>query len=192
MKNRLTSSGVKIKYKSTSLAYKKQNKGMRKDTKIYTINSVPLNVINAIGHKNPMNFRQLTTNYTANGRKLLGSKTSLVPVSYLSYMFANSKGYNVEFNNHRLSKYMAQNGECMILKIIPSPYEMDCHHKIPKHLGGSDDYANLVMVHKDMHSLIHAKTEEIIKKYIRKHALTQKQINKLNEYRSLAQVFTIE
>ncbi len=33
--------------------------------------------------------------------------------------------------------------------------EIHCHHKMPKAKGGGDEYKNLVILHKDVHRLIH-------------------------------------
>lgn len=45
--------------------------------------------------------------------------------------------------------------------------EIDCHHKKSKKNGGTDEHKNLVIIHKDVHRLIHAKDRETIDKYIR-------------------------
>ena len=39
-------------------------------------------------------------------------------------------------------------------------------NKKPKHLGGTDDYFNLIILHKNVHKLIHAVNEETISSYI--------------------------
>lgn len=57
---------------------------------------------------------------------------------------------------------------------------------IPKEFGGNDKFENLVIVHKDIHILIHATDANTINNYIQKLNLNKKQIDKVNKYRKLA------
>ena len=60
--------------------------------------------------------------------------------------------------------------------------EVHCHHKKLRSGDKDDSYGNLVIVHKDIHRLIHATDNETILKYVRKYG---KSINfsKLNKLR---------
>ena len=58
-----------------------------------------------------------------------------------------------------------------------------CHHKNRRADGGDDRYSNLVMVCKDVHTLLHAKWESTIGYYVEKLALNAKQKDKLNRLR---------
>ena len=49
-----------------------------------------------------------------------------------------------EYNDNRLSLIAGQRGRCYITKTSLIPWKMECHHKKPKHLGGTDEYKNLV------------------------------------------------
>jgi hypothetical protein len=66
--------------------------------------------------------------------------------------------------------------------------DIHCHHKLPRYLGGTDEYKNLVIVCEDVHRLIHATNPETIRKYMEKLKLTSKQLKKLEKLRSLAHV----
>lgn len=90
---------------------------------------------------------------------------------------------SVEYMDNRISKYTAQYGKCAVLGITLEYEEIHCHHKIPKHLGGTDNYDNLIIVHKGIHVLIHAKTKEIINQYLEIYNLNIEQINKINTLR---------
>lgn len=57
---------------------------------------------------------------------------------------------------------------------------MEIHHKIPKILGGKDDYSNLLYVTYSVHKLIHSTEKEIIDKYIRIENLDEKALKKIN------------
>ena len=67
-------------------------------------------------------------------------------------------------------------------------HEIHCHHKVPKYLGGTDEYQNLVIVSEDVHRLIHATEPHTIQKYLEKLKLDAKQMTKLEKHRSLAKV----
>ncbi|PAM93510.1 hypothetical protein B4N84_17555, partial [Flavobacterium sp. IR1] len=62
-------------------------------------------------------------------------------------------------------------------------YEVHCHHYVPKHLGGTDQFNNLRILHKDIHRLIHRKNHEMIVSEITKFGLDNSMIKKVNQYR---------
>ena len=63
-----------------------------------------------------------------------------------------------------------------------SSEEMQCHHKIPKFKGGTDEYQNLILVTTTVHKLIHTTDTKTIQKYLK----TRKpDIKKLNVLRKL-------
>ena len=68
----------------------------------------------------------------------------------------------MEYIDNRISKFVGQNGKCYITGIRLSTDEVHCHHKIPLKLGGTDEYNNLVIVHKDIHKLIHSNNIKLI------------------------------
>ena len=51
--------------------------------------------------------------------------------------------------------FVGQNGKCFIAGIRLEIDEVHCHHKTPIKYGGNDAYDNLIIVHKDIHKLIH-------------------------------------
>ena len=56
----------------------------------------------------------------------------------------------------------------------------DGHSIVPKYLGGTDEYKNLIIVSSDIHCLIHATKPETIQKYLEKLNLDAKQLRKLD------------
>ena len=52
--------------------------------------------------------------------------------------------------------------------------------------GGTDEYSNLVMLHTDVHILIHAKDVETIEKYVSRIKLDKNQLTIINKFRILA------
>ena len=94
----------------------------------------------------------------------------------------------VEYLDNRISLYAAQYGKCAITGKHLLKHEIHCHHKTPKRYGGDDRYENLVIVHSDVHALIHAKTRETIERYMCLVQPTKKQLKKLNKLRTLAKL----
>ena len=44
--------------------------------------------------------------------------------------------------------------------------EIHCYHKLPRLLGGNDVYINLIVLHKNVNTLVHAKDKLTIQKYV--------------------------
>lgn len=96
-------------------------------------------------------------------------------------------GKSAEYTDNRISLFSAQWGKCAITgKSFEIREDIHCHHKKPKCDGGTDKYANLVLILKPVHRLIHATTEETIQKYLTLLNLNNTQIQKVNKLRELA------
>ena len=93
---------------------------------------------------------------------------------------------SIEFTDNKISLYASQYGKCAVLGIILDYDEIHCHHKTLKQFGGKDNYQNLVILHNDIHKLIHAVKQATIDKYLSKLNLNQKQIKKINSLRKMA------
>ena len=145
--------------------------------------------------KPPMQFKTDTCNYTAEGRALVHDYLRMTLESRIADMLrltpSNSKD-SIEYLDNRISVYAAQKGECAITHEILKPYNMHCHHKIPKEKGGGDEYSNLIIVHVYVHRLIHATKDEIIEKYMKLVKPNVKQLKKINELRALCGLSPIE
>ena len=92
------------------------------------------------------------------------------------------------YNDNRISLYCAQFGKCAVTGKLLEIGDIHCHRKLPRYLGGTDEYKNLVIVCEDVHRLIHATNPETIRKYMNRLDLDVKQLKKLNKLRSLANV----
>lgn len=64
--------------------------------------------------------------------------------------------------------------------------EIHCHHIKPVNRGGTDEYGNLVIIHSDVHKLIHATSDETISYYLEKVNPNSTMLNKINKLRKLA------
>ena len=54
----------------------------------------------------------------------------------------------IEYNDNRISKFIAQYGKCAVLGESLGIGEWHCHHIIPYHLSEDDRYSNLLIVKK--------------------------------------------
>lgn len=139
--------------------------------------------------RTPMQFGKGISSYTAEGRakihKLLDSNLT----KRIIYIMNNpSINYSVEYNDNSISLYSGQRGICAITKIFLEPWEMHCHHKNPRHLGGTDEYKNLIYINSEVHKLIHATTKETIERLINQLKLSDEQLKKVNNLRKLAEL----
>ena len=146
--------------------------------------------IGYVKHRNPMLKRCITNSYTPEGReavhKMLGRS---IDTGIMHYLMRNPIPYwTAAYNDNRISLYCAQYGKCAVTGRKLEIKEIHCHHKLPKYLGGTDEYKNLVIISEDVHRLIHATSPETIRKYLEKLKLDPKQLKKLEKLRSLAKV----
>lgn len=98
----------------------------------------------------------------------------------------NSSKNTIEYNDNRISLFIAQKGNCTITGEELELEDMHCHHKRLYKETQDDSYSNLILVTKEIHRIIHANKLETLEKYkdiINK--LTIKQLKKLNELRNL-------
>ena len=138
-------------------------------------------------YKASMNFSQEINNFTAAGRTLVHSKLGSVRSLVKHLLKCKEYDNSVEYNDNRISLMAGQNGKCGVTKEPLTVGDMECHHKKPKELGGTDEYGNLMWVNKAVHKLIHATTPETIDKYLTTLQLDEKMLKKVNSLRLLAE-----
>ena len=183
MYNRLRNKIVK----TGNISNKYINNVYGKSAQVRYINDKPLCPIGYIRTKHPMFKKTVINKYTEDGRKeiheTLGVNLKVLHVLMDQHVICKS----IEYMDTRMSIYCAQKGKCAVTGKILEIEEINCHHKVPKKLGGDDDYRNLIIIHSDVHKLIHAKTTEIIEKYFNRLNLTKEMLMKINNLRKLAQ-----
>lgn len=154
--------------------------------KFIGIQGIALYPIYGVTTKTIYNFKQETCNYTEKGRELIHQNLKKISWRNLQYLMENPKvNESIEYNDNRISLYVGQNGLCAITKEPLDIENMDCHHKIPKYLGGTDEYQNLILVTREVHILIHATREETINKNLQNLKIGQTGIKKINKLRKL-------
>ena len=140
-------------------------------------------------HKSPMCHRPSINQYTPEGRRKIHDMLCKEGYADVLFVLGNrmSPLQSVEYCDNRLARFVASKGKCEITGKLLSVNEVHCHHFLPRHLGGTDQYSNLRIVHVDVHRLIHATTPESIQFYLRKTGCYKKPcLDKINRWRASA------
>lgn len=171
-------------YKGSDKGYKPylQSKMMR------YLMQYPILPIGYVQTRNPMRKNKAINKYTAQGRKLIHKNLSNITEYELRYLRENpiiNDRATIEYNDNRISKYVAQKGKCAVTGLELDITNMHCHHKKPWILTKDDSYANLTIVLPEVHRLIHATNEITINNYLTMLKLTSSQIEKVNKLRKL-------
>ena len=145
------------------------------------------NILLPIGymqHHPPIHKKKSVNKYTADGRAEIHKNLDSVDMTILHILMRNpNMSASAEYNDNRISLYVAQQGKCAVTKERLSLEDIHCHHKLPKSLGGGDDYANLIILHERIHRLVHATQEETISAIMQTVQLDKRQLDKLNKLR---------
>ena len=152
----------------------------------------PIYPIGYVQHKNPMAKKRSANPYTAEGRK--GIHDNLRVNTALMWQMRTQPlyGRTAEYADNRISLFSAQWGKCAVTgKEFMLLEDIHCHHIIPKKMGGTDKYQNLVLILPAVHKLIHATDPNTIAFYLKVLNLDGKQIAKVNRYREKANVALI-
>ena len=140
--------------------------------------------IGYIQHHPPIHKKKSVNKYTADGRAEIHKNLESVDMTILHILMRNpNMNATVEYNDNRISKYVAQQGKCAVTKEQLYLEDIHCHHKTPKSLGGGDDYSNLIILHERVHRLVHATQRETISAILQTVQLDKRQLDKLNKLR---------
>ena len=155
---------------------------------------LPLCPIGYVKTKNTQNQKGSICKYTEEGRQeihqnLKFSKDVISVMHMLSRTSVNNR--SIEYMDNRISVYAAQYGRCAVTGKVLWIDEIHCHHKIPKHQGGTDEYKNLVILHKDVHTLIHATRQDTVNTYISLIKPNKTMLKKINILRKKCGNFEI-
>ncbi len=157
----------------------------RYNGKLRTIGDITIFPIYGCKTKSPMCFSQDICNYTNEGRELIHKNLYGYGfiIEYLLKDLYNNQ--SVEFNDNRISLMVGQKGKCYITGDYLQIEDMICHHKIPKELGGSDEYKNLVWLTKESKEMIESTNLGAIAKYLNKVNLDETGLKRFNSLRKL-------
>ena len=68
------------------------------------------------------------------------------------------------------------------------PHDIHCHHKVPVSKGGTDEYANLILICKDVYTILHASQSPTIERVLNFLNLEPKQLSNQNKLRILTEM----
>ena len=161
--------------------------GVSKALRYVKSSGEPIYPIGYVSPKPPISKSEKVCMYTPEGRKGIHQNLRIDTTILIELMKNPSIGSSTEYNDNKLSLYSAQQGKCAITqRVFRGTEEIHCHHKIPKEKGGTDKYQNLMLILREVYKLIHAKTEDTIRKYLEVLRLTDQQLAKVNKYRKMA------
>lgn len=171
-------------------------KGYIKDTygkskQMRFLDGYPMVPIAFIHTKNAQHLKRGVCNYTKEGRKLI-HKPLGVDLSILRELMEEElKDMSIEFMDNRISLYVAQHGKCAVLGTELRKEDICCYHRKPVSLAGTDRYENLVIIHRELITLLQSLDQNIIAMELAKLSITEVQLKKLNKIRKSANIATI-
>ena len=148
----------------------------------------PLVPVGYVHPKNAQHKRKSVNKYTPEGRALIHKNLEIDTGTMLWLMRNPVRSRTIEYADNRISLYAAQYGKCAVTGRVMEAHDIHCHHKVPANKGGTDEYANLVLVSKDVHVLIHASEEATIHSYLEILHLEKSELEKLNKLRIKAEM----
>jgi Retron-type reverse transcriptase len=182
MKNRLY--GRLTKKGTINEVYLRKSYG--KSKQIRFVSSKTVCPVGFIKTKNPMFKKKSVCKYTAEGREEIHKNLKINTAIMLALMRVKENRRSIEYMDNRISLYAAQYGKCAVTGAELGLDEIHCHHKKPLGMGGTDKYKNLIIVHRDVHKLIHATSTKTISAYLNLIRPDKKTLTKINELRVLA------
>lgn len=188
--NRLKHFRTKAKFDEMTTTLQKRYKGY--SPQFFKIQNMVFVPIYAQRHKTNLCFSQDISNYTAEGRKKIHNNLKAINKSVLSHvMKIFIPNRTIEYNDNRISKFIAQYGKCAVTGAELGKSDWHCHHKIPYHISKDDRYSNLIVLHETLHRLVHLKDINKINSILDDLQLNSKLKGKVNELRSLCKNYTI-
>jgi hypothetical protein len=179
--NRLKSIGKYQIPRSPPLMYKKR---YSTNCRTFRISGEYLFPLANVKWKKAYNVKPQINNYTKSGRaELIKELKPMITEELWKMDWRQTGGQTMEYLDNKISRYFMQNGKCAVTGRYLTADITQCHHILPKSLGGTDQFDNLVILYAWTHKLVHATEETAIKRYLKQLQLTEKQLEKLNKYR---------
>ena len=148
----------------------------------------PLIPVGYVHPKNAQHKRKSVNKYTPEGRMPIHENLEIDTGTMLWLMRNPVRSRTIEYADNRISLYAAQYGKCAVTGCDMKAHDIHCHHKVPISKGGTDEYANLVLVTNDVHILIHASNDNTIRSYLQILHLDKTKLEKLNILRIKAEM----
>lgn len=187
LKNRLRTD-AKHKETQNTWQYKSLKQKFGKSEQVRWIEGRAVVPISYYRARNPMAKESVVNDYTPDGRNRINelSGKKYYSEEFVRLMLKPIKGESALLNENRITLFTMQKGKSRISGRLLSPTDIEVHHKVPRHLGGTDEFANLCLITRMEHKLIHAVNKDVIAKYRRNLGLNAKSLKKVNALRELA------
>jgi len=151
------------------------------------LHDIPIIPIGFVQTKPPICKRRAVQKYTPEGREEIHEKLGINTGTLQQLLRQPLYQRSAEYADNRLSLFCAQYGKCAVTgRVFEFLTDIHRHHKFPKGKGGKDNYQNLILVHEDIHILIHATVDTTITHYLSVLNLSKPQLSKLNKLRKEA------
>ena len=153
--------------------------------------NITLYPISYVHFKKPLQIHPEVTPYTEVGRnRIHNTLTVVLPHELEALRKGNFGKRSIEYIDNRISRFVGQNGKCYVTGIRLETNEVHCHHKVPLKLGGTDKYDNLIIIHKDIHKLIHSTNIKLILQSSKDWTIKSKsKFNQLRKYANLEPIY---
>ncbi|WP_258876409.1 group II intron reverse transcriptase/maturase [Clostridium sp. CM028] len=152
--------------------------------KIRTIQGMTIFPIYGCRTKVALCFNQVKCNYTEKGRKAIHVQLKGSSIKLIKYYLSTvHESQTTELSDNSISLIAGQQGMCYVTGEPLEIGNMECHHKMPKQLGGMDEYKNLVWLKMSAHKLIHCTLPTTIEKYLGLLSLDEKGLKRINSLR---------
>lgn len=134
----------------------------------------------------PKMIKNIASRYTVQGRYYIHKDLLGEYREKIKLMIENPlRNESLQRNDNRISLFVGQKGLCHVSKKSLDPLDMVLRNRLPKEMGGTDKYQNLVLVNKEISGLIDEIDVQKAKNTFDKMRLDEKALNKINILRKL-------
>lgn len=136
--------------------------------------------------KIPKLMKMVASRYTEQGRFYIHIELIEEFKESIKFLIKNPlKKESIQRNDNRISRFVGQRGLCHVSKEKLDVSKMKIRNIVPKELGGSDKYHNLILVNEAIDVLIDETDITKINRYKDFMKLDEKALNKINTLRKL-------
>lgn len=157
-------------------------------SQLTTIGDVTLIPIHCVRFKIPRGFTQSNTPYSEEGRvRIFKQLNAILAVPLAKITESPIMDETIEYNDNRISRWISQQGRCYVTdEFLNESFE--CHHVVPRKLGGSDRFDNLVILTPEVHRMVHMTNVEIIVEMLKYYGIKGDKLKKFNKLREGARL----
>ena len=152
----------------------------------------PIYPIAFVKYKTAIGVSAATCCYSPAGRKKIHENLELNMALFAALRSCPPNDHSMEYADCRLSLLSAQKCKCAVSgEELIEPSSVVCRMKVPKELGGYEQYKNLVLLHRRYLPLLADRDAELLKRTSKLLTVTRKQLTKINSLRAAAKLVAI-